>query len=306
MGRISGFVANRGALQGSSGLPLRLATPLGQRLARYGLWTLVGAAGLGGLVAAVRPSTTVVQEAAPVVAPTPAGLSGVAEVTVRDWLLHEGRPAPGSDVGLAVDAVSTVATRRVASGFWAATVAASVRPAGAETATLWFLELGIFDGGNGTRPVGLPAIVPAPFALVPLEPSSLALAVPAPDDPVAATAEAFLRSLLSGEGDPIRYVAPNADIQPIADAPFEEVRLERVAVVRADRDARRVRVTVSGTTVEQIVFDLFYELVLTEREGRWEVTAMSAVTAPPGPNSKQAPSTASTASEPVAVASPGA
>ena len=292
--------------QGGDGRTPRLATPVGQRLVRYGLWILVGAAGLGGLVAAVRPSTTVVQEATPVVAPTPAVLGGVAEVTVRDWLLLEGRPAPGSEVALAVDAVSTIATRRVASGFWAATVAASVRPGGAETATLWFLEVGISDGGHGPRPVGRPAIVPAPFVLAPLEPSSLTLAVPAPDDPVAATAEAFLRSLLSGEGDPTRYVAPNADIQPIADAPFREVRLERVAVVRAEPDARRVRVAISGTTVEQIVFDLFYELVLTERDGRWEVTAMSAATAPPSPGSKEASTTASPAPEPAAVASPGA
>ncbi|HUP86840.1 MAG TPA: conjugal transfer protein [Acidimicrobiales bacterium] len=272
------------------------------------MWTLVASGALGGLFAAVRPSTTVVQQAAHVAYSEPAGLGGVAEMAVRVWLLNEGRPAQGSKVALAVDAVATVATRRVASGYWAATVAASVRPSDAEAATVWFLEVGITDSGHGPRPVGRPAIVPAPITLAPLEPSPLTLAVPPPDDPIAATAQAFLQSLLSGEGDPTRYVSPNADIPAIEAAPFREVRLERIAVVEAEHGTRRVRVVVGGTTAEQIVFELFYELTLGERDGRWEVTAISAATTMPAPGPPKPASETRPASETAttAVASPGA
>lgn len=255
--------------------PPSLATPLVTRLLRCGLWTLVATGALSGIVSAVRPSTTVAQQTPRLAEVEPAGLSGVAEMATRDWLLHEGRSSPGSDVTLAVDAVSTIASRQLANDYWAAVVAASVRRADAEAPTVWFLEVGITDRGHGLRPVGHPAIVPPPITLAAVEPMALTLTVPHPDDPIAATADAFLRSLLSGAADPTRYVAPNADIPPMQDAPFTEVRLERIAVVEAEPDATRVRVAISGSTIERIAFDLFYELTLAQRDGRWEVTAMS-------------------------------
>lgn len=263
---------------------------------------------IGGLVAVVRPSTTIVMQAANVAEAEPAGLGGVAEMAVRVWLLDEGRPGPGERAALAVDAVSTVATRRIASGYWAATVAASVRPAGAEATTVWFLEVGITDRGHGPRPVGRPAIVPAPISLAPLEPSPLTLAVPSPDDPIAATAEAFLRSLLTGDGDATRYVAPNADVSPIEEAPFTEVRLERIAVLVAEPAFRRTRVAISGSTADRAVFDVFYELTLAERDGRWEVTAISGAPTLPSRSSQQSSTTPRPALAPVdrTVSSPGA
>jgi hypothetical protein len=285
-----------------------LATPWHTRCLRYGLWTLVAAGALGGLVAAVRPSTTVVQQAAGHADAEPSGLSGVAELAVRDWLLHEGRPTPGSNDTLTVDAVATVATRQVSSDYWAATVAARLRPADATAATVWFLEIGITETDHGPRPVGRPAIVPAPVTLTAVEPASLTLTVPHPDDPVATTAEAFLHALLTGAGDPVRYVAPDVDIQPIEDAPFTEVRLERIAVIETEPDTSRVRVSISGTTAQQIVFDLVYELTLHERDGRWEVTAMNGAPtrAVAGPQRSSTTTTPASTTSTTAAASPGA
>lgn len=285
-----------------------LATPWATRLLRYGLWTLVAVGALGGLVAAVRPSTTVVQQAAHQADAEPSGLGGVAELAVRDWLLHEGRPAPGSNDTLTVDAVATVATRRVTSDYWAATVAASVRPADTTEATVWFLEVGLTETDHGPRPVGRPAIVPAPVTLTAAEPASLTLTVPHPGDPVATTAEAFLRALLTGAGDAVRYVAPDVDIAPLEDAPFTEVRLERIAVIEAKPNTSRVRVSISGTTDQQIVFDLVYELTLHERDGRWEVAAMNGAPSPPaaGPPRSSTTTTPASTTTSTGAASPGA
>jgi hypothetical protein len=284
-----------------------LATPWATRLLRYGLWTLVAVGALGGLVAAVRPSTTVVQQAAHQADAEPSGLRGVAELAVRDWLLHEGRPAPGSSDTLTVDAVATVATRRVTSDYWAATVAASVRPADTPAATVWFLEVGITETDHGPRPVGRPAIVPAPVTLTAAEPASLTLTVPHPGDPVATTAEAFLRALLTGAGDAIRYVAPDVDIAPIEDAPFTAVRLERIAVIETEPDTSRVRVSISGTTDQQIVFDLVYELTLHERDGRWEIAAMNGAPSPAAARPQRSSTTTTPASTTTTgAASPGA
>lgn len=257
----------------------------------------------------MRPSTTVVQQSTHPADVEPPWLSGVAELAARDWLL-QGRASPGSNAALVVDAVSTVAYRQVARDYWAATVAASVRRADASVATVWFLEVGIIDQGQGQgpRPVGRPAIVPAPFTFAAVEPAALTLAVPRPDDPIAATADAFLGSLLSGAGDPTRYVAPDADIPVIEDTPFTEVRLERIAVVEAGPDATRVRAAVSGSTAERIAFDVFYELTLAERDGRWEVTAMSGAPTLPAFRRKHPPSPARPESKTstTTAASPGA
>lgn len=284
-----------------------LGTPWATRLLRYGLWSLVAVGALGGLVAAVRPSTTVVEQATHHADAEPYGLSGVAELAVRDWLLHDGRPAPGSKDTLTVDAVATVATRRVMSDYWAATVAASVRPADAPAATVWFLEVGITETEHGPRPVGRPAIVPAPVTLTAAEPASLTLTVPHLGDPVATTAEAFLRALLTGAGDAVRYVAPDVDIPPLEDAPFTEVRLERIAVIQTEPDTSRVRVSISGTTEQQITFDLVYELTLHERDGRWEIAAMNGAPTPAtaGPQRSSTTTTPATTTT-TGAASPGA
>jgi len=279
------------------------------RLARWGLWALVAAGALGGLVAAVRPATTsVVRPATEPADGEPSGLSGVAELAVRDWLLHEGQPSPGTGDALAVEAVATVATRQVTADYWAATVAASVRPAGGAAATIWFLELGVADTGSGPRPLGRPAIVPAPVTLTAAEPASMTLTVPPAGDPIATTAERFLSALLTGAGDPVRYVAPGAHIAAIKDPPFTEVRLERIAVVGADPATTRVRVAVRGTTAERFAFDLVYELALRERDGRWEVTSISG--APTRPSRKATrPSTTTTPASTTSTsgsASPGA
>lgn len=234
----------------------------------------VAGGAVGGLFAAIRPTTTVIQPAAERATALPPGVTGTAELAVRDWLIDEGRPARGgATTALSVDAVAAVATREIDSNYWAVTVGATIRdPSSAPTH--WYLEMGVVVTEDGPRPVGHPAFVPPPTTLAALDVETLTLTVPSPDDPAAAAAAAFLGALLTGDGDPVRYVAPDADIGRLEHPPFVEVVLQRMAVVE-DSPNLVVRAAVTGTTPDGLAFDLLYELTLGERDGRWEVLAMA-------------------------------
>lgn len=284
-----------------------MATPLGARLLRWGLWALVAVGAVGGIAGAVRPRPTVVHHAAVQTAAAPAGLTGVAELVAREWLVGGGRPTePGSSQSLTVDAVAVVAVRQIDSDYWAVTVAAYLRSANDVPGTTWFLEVGVADTERGPRPVGQPAIVPAPVTLTASDPASLALTVPQPGDPVATTTEAFLHALLTGAGDPVRYVAPGVDIRPIDDPPFTDVRLERFAILERHPGATRVRVALTGTTTAHVDFDVAYELTLAERDGRWEITAMNGAPTPARNRPRRPTTTAPTAPSTTTSATPGA
>ena len=234
----------------------------------------MAAGAVGGLLGAVRPTTTVIQPTAERANALPPGVTGTAELAVRDWLIGEGRPSrAGAPSTLSVDEVAAVATREIDSGYWAVTVGASIREA-RSTPTHWYLEIGIVLTDGAPRPVGQPAIVPSPTTLVALDVATLTLTAPAPDDPAAATAAAFLGALLTGDGDPVRYAAPDADIAQLEHPPFADVVLRRMAVV-AESPNLVARVAVTGTTSDGLAFDLLYELTLGERDGRWEVLAMT-------------------------------
>jgi hypothetical protein len=251
-----------------------LATPIAVRAVRCALWLFVAAGAIGGLFATLRPNTTVIQPAAQQTVALPPGVTGTAELAVHDWLVGEGRPArAGALSALAVEAVAAVATREIETDYWAITVGATVSDA-SSTPTHWYLEIGVVVTDTGLRPVGHPAFVPAPATLAALDVPTLTLTVPAPDDPAAATAAAFLGALLTGAGDPVRYVAPDADIGQLEHPPLTEVVLQRMAVVE-DEPNLVVRAAVTGTTSTGLAFDLLYELTLGERDGRWEVLAMT-------------------------------
>ena len=255
--------------------PTVLATPVATRALRGALWLFVAVGAVGGLLAAVRPTTTVVQPVAEEDVSLPSGALGTAELAVRDWLVREGRPSrAGAPTILTVDAIAAVAVREIETDYWAITVGATVRDSETSAPHHWYLEIGVADTNDGPRPVGRPAIVPPPTTLAALDGPSLTLTVPAPDDPTAATADAFLQALLTGNGDPVRYVAPNANIGPLEEPPFVVVTLQRMAVVSTTPNLT-TRVALTGTTADGLAFELLYELTLAERDGRWEVLALT-------------------------------
>lgn len=289
-----------------------MAAPWAARLTRVGLWGLVGVGALGGLVAAMRPTTTVVASSAHQQVIPPDGIAGVAEIAARLWLTGEARsdrpaaPAPT----LAVDATAAIDVREIAADYWAVTVAAAVRGPGSNIATLWYLEIGVTHTAQGLRSVGSPAVVPGPTDLSPLPGAAATLTSPAQDDPLAATAEAFLRALLTGAGDPVRYAAPDAAISAIDNPPFVDLAVERTAVLESNPTRTVLRVAVNATTAERVEFKTAYELVLAERDGRWEIRALSgAPTLPRDQPQRSASSTTTTTVPPsttTSTPSPGA
>lgn len=278
----------------------RISTPTAARLVRLALWAFVAIGALGGIAGALRPTPTVVQRAADQTDLPPAGISGIAELAVRDWLNTSGHSLTRSAAdGVIVDSVTTVAVRSLASDYWAVTVAAAPH---VEAQSTWYLEVGIADGVAGPRPVGSPAFVPPPVTLTPTDATGPSPAIPKPGDPVAATTEAFLRALLAGVGDPVRYVAPDAGIPPMNAAPFTDIRLDRLAVLERSERSARVRAAITATTAA-LEFDVIYELALRERDGRWEVTAITG--APSRRRDAPSPSSTTTSTSTPA-ATPGA
>lgn len=271
----------------------RLPGPWAVRLTRLGLWSLVALGALGGLVAAVRPTTTVIQPAGDRPEPVPTGVAGVAEVAARRWLSHAS-PIAGRAVAPAVRVDDTTAlhVRRLGDDYWAVTVAAAVRTPAMAESRLWYLEVGVARAAGQLRPVGDPAVVPPPADPTPLAAASASLTHPSPDDPVVATAEAFLRALLAGGGDPVRYIAPGTAIAAATEAPFRELSVARAGVLAERPGARRLRVAVTAATADGVAVDMTYELDLAERDGRWEITALAG--APSRPAALE-PSTSSSA-----------
>ena len=89
----------------------RITTPATARLIRVGLWTLVVFGALGGVAGALRPAPTAAHHASPHQEPAPAGLAGVAQLAVRDWLNTTGRGLQrGATTDEPVDVVDSVTT----------------------------------------------------------------------------------------------------------------------------------------------------------------------------------------------------
>lgn len=265
------------------------------RLLRLFLWALVATGALGGACAAARPTPAVVPPRVTATDTEPPGLDGVAELAVRQWLTQQARPdGPEAASTLTVEDTSVVAARRSPSRSWAVTVAVTLDMSDGAPA-IWYLEVGVTSTPAGLRAVGEPAVVSPPADALPVPAQSVALQVPASDDELAGTAEAFLRALLTGDGDPVRYASPDAKpFRPTGD-PFDAVELERIGVLSSDGGRTRIRVSIRATTTDGVDFDLTYELRLRSRDGRWEVESLGSAAQPP-PTSRPLPASSTTTS----------
>jgi hypothetical protein len=274
------------------------------RLVRVALWGLVAAGAVGGIVAALQP-TTVVQRAAVDnrADPVPLGVAGVAEVAVRQWLREEALgPAATRQSTLAVDLLTTVHVVELSPDHWRVTLAAEVRDGGGAPA-LWHFEIGVVRTQDVLRAAGTPAIVGHAAAAAIEAAGTPATSLPA-DDSRARTADAFLVALLTGAGDPVRYVAPGASVATIGSPPFVDLRVERVALIDSDSTTARVRVAATARSAAGTSLPLVYELQLAERDGRWEVLALNGVLAATDDTTPRPPATATTST--TQAARPGA
>jgi hypothetical protein len=290
---------------------VRPVRPVAQLAARIGLWGAVGLGCLGGLFGLVRPSPAAevpaaVQATDASVVPAP--VTGVAERVVATWLtatdgdqeqLNElfvdGVSLDGADTsGLTVGDVTAVAGRRIQDGYWTVTVAAEVSEpvptpvGGAEAASdesavrasTWYVEVGIVgEVDGGLAALTTPAVVPAPPADADgWQRSDKGAQTPDDDDPVVVTIQGFLTALLTGEGDPARYLAPGGSIVAADPPPFTEVLILQMAAVPSDDETEvrawtQVRVTTPGGSRHVVA----YEVVVARGADRWEVVELSGV-----------------------------
>lgn len=206
----------------------------------------------------------------------PARVTGFAEWAVRRWAdagASPGALAPPSGrepaEPLAITATHPVATRQLRPRYWAVTLGVEAGPG----PSLWFVEIGVLDTDTGLVAAGLPAVVPSPLRADAAVPVGRTLKVPAADDPIAVTTQAFLDALLAGRGDVSRYLAPGARMEPVAPT-FDSVRVLRTAEVAATAGRYVVRLEALALAAG-VELRLGYELTLEQRADRWEVRRLS-------------------------------
>lgn len=228
---------------------------------------------------------------------------------------------------LAVGDVTTVGGRRVDEGYWSVVVAVAVveeMPPGAEAtqssgddpgqgvgddlgqdgaaprAPRWFVEVGVVGGADdGFAALTTPAILPGP----PPTPDGWTRGGPGerrpdPDSTVVATVEGFLNALLTGDGDPLRYLAPGGSVTVAESPPFAELVMMDLTVEDIDdttaRAWTRVRVTTPGGARRVAA----YEVLVVERVDRWEILELSGVPTAVEPPAREASPPAAGSSEP--------
>ena len=280
------------------------------RAMHLGLWALLALAALGGLRALVAPAARAAPPAPKPPAPT-VGAEGFAELYVAAFVaagqgtedslrpyfpqtveLRDVRPG-----ALYVARTATVEARSVGERYWAVTVAAEVLSSGADgyrPLGTRFYQVGVAGSADGGLvATSLPAQVPAPPGAKPPPLEAGSLEDPRPDDAVSEAVTRFAQAFLTGAGELVRYVAPDANLRPVQPAPFTSVRLTRIGARdmpgpdKAQQVVAELRATDSAGRVEF----LQYALELAQRAGRWEVRALL----PAPPLSRPAATTSTTA-----------
>jgi hypothetical protein len=295
--------------------PVRPARPAVQTATRVGLWTAVAIGCLGGLFGVLRPPPAEAPPviATPSASSVPAPVAGMAQIVVEAWLtatpeteqedldaLFVEPPTlhTASSGGIAVEEVVPVAGERMSDGYWRVTVAARVvetpdprsmdqeattttagdgPPPSAETESVWYVEVAIVgDVGGGLAALTTPAVVPAPpGAPEGWRAAAEPFAQPSPDDPVGSAVDGFLGALLAGDGDPSRYLAAGVEVEAADPAPFASIDLTEMAVFDMEEGKVRVLAHAMATTEGGAHKYFGYELMLTRRVDRWEVTHFS-------------------------------
>jgi hypothetical protein len=155
--------------------------------------------------------------------------------------------------------------------------AAAVPAAEEDRTTVWYLDVpivGQVDGGLAA--LTTPAVLPGrPEVSTGWRPSLGDPQPPADGDPTASKVDGFLGALLTGAGDPERYVAPGVTARPADPAPFADIEVTALAVDQLAEGEYRVLAEVSALTIGGARQRFSYELVVVERVDRLEITQFS-------------------------------
>jgi Conjugative transposon protein TcpC len=172
-------------------------------------------------------------------------------------------------------------------GVWSVTIAVTTSPLSApEQEVRRFYQVpAVYDAGR-LAALALPAPIAAPTTA---DTPELGYASDlGSGHPAWRTVAGFMTALLVGKGDITRYLTPGTRVSPVAPTPFAALRINQIAVnvdvgiepahVPSDGQQLAVLVTASGlaAAADNTGLSVQYALVLTGRDGRWEVTEVEA------------------------------
>ncbi|MFC5220063.1 conjugal transfer protein [Streptomyces coerulescens] len=275
------------------------------RLSRVAVWTVIGAGPIALGVAVASTPTTVEAATSPkpaaavrtrAVAADPAGY---AQLFVHAWLRSSADDATSAQARLAHSmapdaelpdraagaqstpaSVTAVHSAQRAGGVWSVTVAAQYADG---TVRYYAVPVAADGAGASFAVTGAPGVVSGPGrAEVPQSPYDVTV----PDGDLSSAAGEFLTAYLTGAGEVDRYLAPGVQLTAAA-SPFSSVSVQQVLAV--EETAAAEQIPADGTTVHVLAqaeardvlgrWPLAYELALTARSGRWEVSALESGTA---------------------------
>ncbi|MGO2110399.1 MAG: hypothetical protein ACTH31_02180 [Pseudoclavibacter sp.] len=206
------------------------------------------------------------------------GDSGVVAVTVSA-LIDESGPGVGDDTDDGAGADTTDGQDGGpggSEGEGAPGDADTIESAAAWVPRYFQVSVATIDGLGA---LGEPAAVapPPPAAAPPLPAQQLAVSTEA-----GTAAVMFLSAYLTSSPELERFVAPDAAIAPLPGAPYVSVTVRDLRTQAhpesppATGDRVEVRASVSGMTRAETMQALSYWLVLSARDGRWEVASIAA------------------------------
>jgi len=262
------------------------------------LWVLILLAGLGGLAAWLRPTSsdtptrTVVADPDGVTGNAVVVAGGFAERYVTAYLEagNDGAtltsflgytpelPANARATELSAP-VRAVDITKAADDYWSVVVA--VGWTGQER--FWQVAVDMRDGPPNA--VGLPAAVAAPPAP---ERSSLDVNMGQPtlDDPMVESVTSFLGAYLCGQEGLSRYLSPGLELSPAEPKVCSKVEVIRWGVIDGDDDSTKTVVLDALLDGDANVDDdattarvATYTLLLSSRDDRWEISEL--LPAPP-------------------------
>ena len=282
-----------------------------QRVIAIALWSLLVVGFVMAAVVFARPTSSFQPSS---VSPPPSvrwDAAGFAELYVAAFVAAgEGTEgtltpflgvAPSSLTGVVpgvwfASRTTTTAVARLDDRRWAVMVAADLLRRDGEADTAPYVAVGVryfrvelVEADGGLVASSLPAMVASPSPSEPVDDQWPPASPPAVDGPLDDTVARFLAALLTGNGELARYAAPGSQLRA-APATFETVTVDRLAI-RGDGDRRRVRAWLTGAS-GPAAMQLVYDLSLTRRDGRWEVSAVGTSVAidPAQPAGTAAPS----------------
>jgi hypothetical protein len=283
-----------------------LSPALTIRVLHVALWLLVLSGPVAALILATQVSSLrerldVVDSGTGVeLQPDTPGAEGFAELFIATYLSAGEDSTDGLDLfvdGVSLDGVedaswsvartTSLGAEEVGPGYFAVTVAAEVLAADLDSGgqTVWlpvgtrFYSVGVAETSTGFAISGLPTLVSAPVGAT--APELLIGRLDGLDNApgLEGMLPRFLAAFLTGVGELTRYTSPSAHIVPVQPPPFASVEILQTGSVDMSDGVTQVAAIVRATDSAGRAQVLEYWLVVSQRDGRWEVSEL--LPAPP-------------------------